>query len=77
MAAFETKPNKPNKYLTLIKWLNDWDEGSETMEQMIHELKDMTYLSQAKISDSFGAAGFFLKAYEEGKIYYKRSNYDA
>ena len=50
------------------------------MEQIIHELQDMTYLSWAKIRRSSGTAGSFLKAYEEnenGKIYYKLSNYDA
>ena len=50
------------------------------MEQIIHELQDMTYLSWAKTRNSSGTAGSFLKAYEEspeGKIYYKLSNYDA
>ena len=50
------------------------------MEQVIHELRDMTYLSWAKVRNSSGTAGSFLKAYEEpphGKIYYKLSNYDA
>ena len=50
------------------------------MEQIIHELQDMTYLSWAKVRNSSGTAGSFLKACEEGpdgKIYYKLSNYDA
>ena len=50
------------------------------MEQIIHKLQDMTYLSWAKTRNSSGTAGSFLKAYEEGtegKIYYKLSNYDA
>lgn len=50
------------------------------MEQIIHELQDMTYLSWAKTRNSSGTAGSFLKAYEEGtdgKVYYKLSNYDA
>ena len=50
------------------------------MEQIIHELQDMTHLSWAKARKSSGTAGSFLKAYEEtshGKVYYKLSNYDA
>ena len=50
------------------------------MNQVIHELTDLSYLSWAKTRNSSGAAGSFLKAYEdstEGKIYYKLSNYDA
>ncbi len=50
------------------------------MEQIIHELRDMTYLSWAKARNSSGTAGSFLKAFEEtsdGKTYYKLSNYDA
>ena len=50
------------------------------MEQIVHEIQDMTYLSWAKTRNSSGTAGSFLKAYEnspEGKIYYKLSNYDA
>ena len=53
------------------------NSGGETMKQIIHEMQDMTYLSWAKMRNSSGTAGSFLKAYEEGKIYYKRSNYDA
>ena len=48
------------------------------MEQIIHKLQDMTYLSWAKTRNSSGTAGSFLKAYDEGtegKIYYKLSNY--
>ena len=50
------------------------------MNQIIHELTDLSYLSWAKTRNSSGMAGSFLKAYEdskEGKIYYKLSNYDA
>ena len=50
------------------------------MNQVIHELTDLSYLSWAKTRNSSGTAGSFLKAYEdstEGKIYYKLSNYDA
>lgn len=50
------------------------------MAQIIRELQDMTYLSWAKVRNSSGTAGSFLKAYEDtpgGKIYYKLSNYDA
>lgn len=50
------------------------------MEQIIHSLKDMTYLSWSLIRGSSGTAGSFLKSYEEtpeGKIYYKLSNYDS
>ena len=50
------------------------------MNQIIHELTDLSYLSWAKTRNSSGTAGSFLKAYEdsaEGKIYYKLSNYDA
>ncbi len=50
------------------------------MKQIIHELQDMTYLSWAKARNSSGTAGSFLKAYDEsdeGKTYYKLSNYDA
>ena len=49
------------------------------MEQIIHPLQDMTYLSWAKARNSSGTAGSFLKSWEdspEGKIYYKLSNYD-
>ena len=50
------------------------------MNQIIHELQDMTYLSWAKIRNSSGTAGSFLKAYSDLggiKTYYKLSNYDA
>lgn len=50
------------------------------MEQIIHELQDMTHLNWAKARNSSGTAGSFLKAYEDGpdgKTYYKLSNYDA
>ena len=50
------------------------------MASIIHEMQDMTYLSWAKVRNSSGTAGSFLKAYEDtpdGKIYYKLSNYDA
>ena len=50
------------------------------MNQIIHELQDMTHLSWAKARNSSGTAGSFLKAYEDGvdgKTYFKLSNYDA
>ena len=50
------------------------------LNQIIHELQDMTYLSWAEIRNSSGAAGSFLKAYEDsvdGKTYFKLSDYDA
>lgn len=48
--------------------------------QIIHEKQDMTYLSWAKVRNSSGTAGSFLKSYSDlggQKIYYKLSNYDA
>ena len=54
--------------------------GVVCMASIIHEMQDMTYLSWAKVRNSSGTAGSFLKAYEDtpdGKIYYKLSNYDA
>ena len=36
------------------------------VEQIIHELQDMTYLSWAKTRNSSGTAGSFLKACEAG-----------
>ena len=50
------------------------------MQQIIHEIQDMTYLSWSLVRSSSGTAGSFLKSYEEdsqGKIYYKLSNYDS
>lgn len=50
------------------------------LNQIIHELQDMTHLSWAKSRNSSGTAGSFLKAYEDGvdgKTYFKLSNYDA
>ena len=50
------------------------------LNQIIHELQDMTHLSWAKTRNSSGMAGSFLKAYEDGvdgKTYFKLSNYDA
>lgn len=50
------------------------------LNQIIHELQDMTHLSWAKTRSSSGTAGSFLKAYEDGvdgKTYFKLSNYDA
>ena len=47
--------------------------------QIIHEKQDLTYLSWAKIRNSSGTAGSFLKAYsalERNKTYYKLSDYD-
>ena len=55
-------------------------QGVSILEQIVHELQDMTYLNWAKTRNSSGTAGSFLKAYEEnadGKIYYKLSNYDS
>ena len=50
------------------------------LNQIIHELQDMTHLSWAKTRNSSGTAGSFLKAYEDGvdgKTYFKLSKYDA
>ena len=50
------------------------------LNQIIHELQDMTHLSWAKTRNSSSTAGSFLKAYEDGvdgKTYFKLSNYDA
>ena len=50
------------------------------LNQIIHELQDMTHLSWAKTRNSSGTADSFLKAYEDGvdgKTYFKLSNYDA
>lgn len=47
--------------------------------QTIYEKQDLTYLSWAKIRNSSGTAGSFLKAYSElggQKTYYKLSDYD-
>lgn len=47
---------------------------------IIHEVQNFTYLTWAKIRNSSGTAGSFLKAYSElegKKIYYKLSNYDS
>lgn len=49
-------------------------------EQIIHQLQDMTYLEWAKVRNSSGTAGSFLKSYSDlgsKKIYYKLSNYNA
>lgn len=49
-------------------------------EQLILEKQDYTYLTWAKIRNSSGTAGSFLKAYSDlgkEKRYYKLSNYDA
>lgn len=48
-------------------------------KQIIHEKQDLTYLSWAKIRNSSGTAGSFLKSYSElgkSKTYYKLSDYD-
>lgn len=50
------------------------------MQQIIHEKQDLTYLSWAKVRNSSGTAGSFLKAYSDlggQKTYYKLSNYDS
>lgn len=47
--------------------------------QIIHEKQDLTYLSWAKIRNTSGTAGSFLKAYSElggQKTYYKLSDYE-
>lgn len=49
-------------------------------DQLILEKQDLTYLTWAKIRNSSGTAGSFLKAYSDlggNKRYYKLSNYDA
>ena len=50
------------------------------MDQIIHTVQDLTYLSWSKIRNSSGTAGSFLKSQEDtpqGKIYYKLSDYNA
>ena len=50
------------------------------MAEIINEVQDMTYLTWAKVRNSSGTAGSFLKSYEEkngAKVYYKLSDYDA
>lgn len=47
--------------------------------QLIKEKQNMTYLSWAKVRNSSGTAGSFLKSYStvgDKKIYYKLSDYD-
>lgn len=47
--------------------------------KIVSELQDLSYLSWAKIRNSSGTAGSFLKAYDdlgERKKYYKLSNYN-
>lgn len=49
------------------------------MGKLILEKQDLTYLSWAKVRNSSGTAGSFLKSYSEladNKIYYKLSDYD-
>lgn len=49
-------------------------------EKLITEKQDLTYLEWAKIRNSSGTAGSFLKSYSElggRKIYYKLSDYDS
>lgn len=49
-------------------------------DQLILKKQDFTYLTWAKIRNSSGTAGSFLKAYSDlgrDKLYYKLSNYDA
>lgn len=48
------------------------------MSQIVSELKDLTYLSWALARQSSGAAGSFLKSYDDtgrSKVYYKLSDY--
>lgn len=50
------------------------------MGKLVKELQDLSYLSWAKIRNSSGTAGSFLKAYSDfgpRKLYYKLSNYNA
>ena len=50
------------------------------MARVIYEKQDMTYLSWAKIRNSSGTAGSFLKAYSDlagVKTYYKLSSYES
>ena len=50
------------------------------MEQIIHDVQDLTHLSWSRSRNSSGTAGSFLKSQEvtpDGKIYYKLSNYDS
>lgn len=50
------------------------------MEQIIHAKQDLTYLNWARVRNSSGTAGSFLKAYSDlggVKTYYKLSCYDA
>ena len=49
------------------------------MNQIIHNVQDMTHLSWSLIRNSSGTAGSFLKSQEitpDGKLYYKLSRYD-
>ena len=49
-------------------------------KKVVKEKQNMTYLSWAKIRNSSGTAGSFLKSlsdFEDIKTYYKLSNYDA
>lgn len=49
------------------------------MNQLIKEKQNMTYLHWAKVRNSSGTAGSFLKSYStvgDKKIYYKLSDYD-
>ena len=55
-------------------------EGISLDKKVIREKQNMTYLSWAKIRNSSGTAGSFLKSFsdfEDIKTYYKLSNYDA
>ncbi|MCM1089118.1 MAG: hypothetical protein NC419_13260 [Muribaculaceae bacterium] len=50
------------------------------MQDFIKELQDLRYLDWVNKKMSIGTPGCFLKAYEEtneGRIYYKMSNYDS
>ena len=71
--------------MTNVKWLcyimyKISREKVENIEKIIKEKQDLTYLTWAKIRNSSGTAGSFLKAYTDfggKKTYYKLSNYDA
>ena len=49
------------------------------MNQIINEIKDLTFLEWSKIRESSGTAGSFLKSYmnyNNSKIYFKLSDYN-
>lgn len=51
-----------------------------TLEKIIKEIQDLTWLSWSQIRNSSGTVGSFLKSYSDlggQKIYYKLSNFDS